>query len=340
MRIYRSKITNQFSKTLGFSKTLMSGLLTFQEPHPPTCAKSSAMMHSIVLSIHSKDHAEGREVWCYHGSHTSDCKIPGSDLTLKQQWNSEFWGNQPDDILLIPLNENGSRARLFVPGSAMKNGETYTFETRAQSDAMVEKMIMNNCLPKCVWPIKEEAEAIIARLACGKDDQNLKIITRDIIDELTEGRTELFLDLCQQYSKIVERGDANGPFLITEIVRSKSGAGHRITTVNEGVEKYGIPKEFLTGHLGEPFFVECISESGRIKREARYELSIEKEKMEAFWSSEISRRNLMTNWFCSIDYFEHLPGIDINGMLELKRICQGKNGRWLSDMAYAENVRP
>ena len=310
----------------------MSGLLTFQKPQPPKCAKSPAMTSSIVLSIHSKDHAEGCPlVWCYHGSHTSDCKLPGLEMTLKQQWNSEFWGNQPDDILLVPLNEDGSRAQLFVPGSAMKNGETYTFETRAQSDAMVEKMIMNNCLPKCVWPDKEKAEAVIARLtaSCGQDNQSLKIITKDIIDELAEGRTELFLDLCHQYSKIVERGDANGPFLITEIVRSKSAAEHRITAVNEGSKKYCLPVEYLTEHLGDPGFVEYISESGRIKREAHYELSIERKKMEAFWSSGCSRRNLMTNWFCSIDYFEHLPGIDINGMLELKRICQGKNCRWL-----------
>lgn len=306
---------------------------TFQQKAcPPKCAKASKTS-GMYISIYSNDtlatiSGTSRLVWCYYGTHTRYEKLPGSQGCLKQKWTSEFWGPVGQDILLVPLNADGSRAPLFVPGSAMKNGESHTFETRVQADAMVEHMVSKKCLPKCVWPDKEEAELLLTRLQT-KDDQKLKVIARDIVDKLPACRTELFLSLCTMYTKIVEHGDDIGPLLVTEIVHigNKRGA----SLVNNGFEKSCVSREYLRNNLADPFFVEYISsKSGRRRRDACCELWIKKEQMQNFWLSEVSRRNVMTNWFCPINYFEHLPGIDINGMMELQLLCQGRQGRWLS----------
>jgi hypothetical protein len=157
---------------------------------------------------------------------------------------------------------------------------------------------------------------------------------------LPDGRTEFFLSLCADYTKLVFEGDNDGrPFLVDEIVRGgiKKGSDAGRTALEEGFEESGVPMDFLEEHLRPTGAVEYISpDSGRKKLNETYELLIERGQMEAFWGAEADRRK-MTNWFCPIGYYQYLPGIDVNGMEDVKGLCEIHDGRWLPQ-AEAEAI--
>ena len=336
------------------------------QPSPPKRAKTGATKPNpsgIGIAIRSKDVlalSEGAmgpgtpHIWVGTGDRTRDGFLPGSDKTLKQAWSGEFWQQPAHNILLVPLDPEGKREPLHVPGCAMKNGEPFVFSTKEQSDAMVAACLAKKWVPKCIWPEQSEANAVFVLLdtcieldGAGKpkldrkglpkvDKKALKAMAQKIVGELPDGRTEFFLDLCADYTKLVFTGDKDGrPFLVDEIVRGgiKRGSDAGKTALEEGFEESGVPKDFLEEHLRPTGPVEYISpDSGRKKLNETYELLIERGQMEAFWGAEAERRRKMTNWFCPIGYYQYLPGIDVNGMEAIKGLCEIRDGRWLSQL--------
>ena len=335
---------------------------------PKTAATKSQTASGIGIAIRSKDAlalSKGADVpgtpsiWVGTGDRTRDGPLPRSAKTLKQAWSGEFWQQPAHNIILVPLDKAGQRERLYVPGCAMKNGESRAFSANEQSDAMVTACLAKKWIPKCVWPEKAEADAIFARLnTCIElddadkpkldrkgltkaDKKALKTMAQNIVGELPGGRSEFFLDLCTEYTKLVFEGDKDGrPFLVNEIVRGgiKRGSDPARTALEEGFEESGVPMDFLEEHLRPTGAVEYISpDSGRKKLNETYELLIERVQMEAFWGAESARRRQMTNWFCPIGYYQYLPGIDANGMEAIKGLCEIRDGRWLSQ-AEAEAI--
>ena len=341
------------------------------QPSPPKRAKTGATKpkpSGIGIAIRSKDvlalsrgaAAPGIPyIWVGTGDRTRDATLPGSNKTIKQKHAEEFWQQPPHNILLVPLDPEGNKEPLHVPGCAMKNGEPFVFSDREQGDAMVTACLSKKWVPKCVWPEQAEADAVFVLLdTCIElddahkpkldrkglpkaDKKALKAMAKKIVGELPDGRTEFFLSLCADYTKLVFEGDNDGrPFLVDEIVRGgiKKGSDAGRTALEEGFEESGVPKDFLEEHLRPTGPVEYISpDSGRKKLNETYELLIERGQMEAFWSAEAERRRKMTNWFCPIGYYQYLPGIDVNGMEAIKGLCEIRDGRWLSQVE-AESI--
>ena len=358
----RYRIFSPYIITNNTLQTNMSAMITSSaQPSPPKRAKTTAAKppSGIGIAIRSKDVLtlfEGAAspgtpaIWVGTGDRTRDDILPGSNQTLKEKWSEEFWSGTPHNVLLVPIDASGQRERLRVPGNAMKNGEPRVFSSGEQADAMLTSCVSKKWVPKCVWPEQIDANAVLARLVTcverndpgedknndqGKDDKRaLKAMARTIVGELSEGRSEFFLDLCTVYTKIVMAGDRAGrPFLVSEIVRGgiKRGSNATMTAIEEGFEESGVPMDFLEEHLRPTGAVEYISpDSGRKKLNETYELIIEKDQMKTFWSDESARRRQMTNWFCPIGYYPYLPGIDANGMEAIKGLCEIRDGRWLS----------
>ncbi len=343
----------------------MSSMITDNsQPSPPKRAKTGAGSQppsGIGIGIRSKDvlalssaaAASGTPyIWVGTGDRTRDAPLPGSDKTIKQKHAEEFWKQPPHNILLVPLDPEGKREPLHVPGCAMKNGEPFIFSAKEQGDAMVTACLAKKWVPKCVCPVQAEADAVFARLdTCIEldeagnpkldrkglpkaDKKALKAMAQKIVGELPEGRTEFFLSLCADYTKLVFTGDKDGClFLVDEIVRGgiKRGSDAARTALEEGFEESGVPKDFLEEHLRPTGPVEYISpDSGRKKLNETYELLIERGQMEAFWGAESARRRQMTNWFCPIGYYQYLPGIHADGMEAIKGLCEIRDGRWVS----------
>jgi len=330
-------------------------------PHKRARTANAQKPSGIGIVIRSKDVlalSEGAAVvgtpyiWVGTGDRTRDGLLPGSGKTIKQKHAEEFWQQPPHNILLVPLDPEGKREPLRVPGCAMKNGESRVFSVKEHAEAMVTACLANKWVPKCVWPEACNADAVFARLGTcielddtgkpkldrkdlTKDDKKaLKAMAGNIVGELPEGRAEFFLSLCTDYTNLVFAGDKDGrPFLVDEIVRGgiKRGSDAARTALEEGFEESGVPKDFLEGHLRPTGPVEYISpDSGRKKLNETYELLIERGQMEAFWGAESARRRQMTNWFCPIGYYQYLPGIDANGMEVIKWLCEIRDGRWVS----------
>lgn len=340
------------------------------QPSPPKRAKTakSQTPSGIGIAIRSKDVlalSEGAAapgtpyIWVGTGDRTRNGLLPGLGKTIKQKHAEEYWQQPPHNVLLVPLDPEGNGEPLYVPGCAMKNGESRVFADKEHADALVVSCVAKKWVPKCVWPEKSEADAVFARLdTCIELDESgapkldrkglpkadktaLKTVARNIVGELPDGRTEMFLSLCTDYTKLAFAGDKDGrPFLVDEIVRGgiKKGSDASATALEEGFEESGVPKDFLKVHLRPTGPVEYISpDSGRKKLNQTYELLIERGQMEAFWSAEAARRRQMTNWFCPIGYYQYLPGIDANGMEAIKGLCEIRDGRWLSQ-AEAEAI--
>ena len=311
----------------------------FVHPSPPKRAKTTSPS-GIGIAIRSKDALfEGVApgvpgIWVGTGDRTRNGRLPGSDKTIKQKHAEEFWREPPHNILLTTLDTEDNKEPLYVPGCAMKNGESRVFSAKEQADAMVVACLSNKWVPKCGWPEQAEAEAVFVLLDKCADKKALKAMARKIVGELPDGRTELFLSLCTDYTKLVFIGDQDSrPFLVDEIVRGgiKKGSDADRTALEEGFEESGVPKDFLEEHLRPTGPVEYISQnSGRKKLNETYELLIERGQMEAFSSAEAERRHKMTNWFCPIGYYQYLPGIHVDGMEAIKGLCEIRNGRWLS----------
>ena len=368
---YRT-IFSSYIKAINPKQSNMSAMIAskFDQPSPPKRAKTTAGQNpsGIGIAIRSKDvlalsrgaAAPGTpNIWVGTGDRTRDAPLPGSNKTIKQKHAEEFWQQPPHNILLVPLDPEGNKEPLHVPGCAMKNGEPFVFSDREQGDAMVAACLSKKWVPKCVWPEQAEADAVFARLdtcieldEAGKpkldrkglpkaDKKALKAMAQKIVGELPEGRAEFFLSLCADYTKLVFEGDNDGrPFLVDEIVRGgiKKGSDAGRTALEEGFEESGVPMDFLEEHLRPTGPVEYISpDSGRKKLNETYELLIERGQMEAFWGAESARRRQMTNWFCPIGYYQYLPGIDVNGMEDVKGLCEIRDGRWLSQ-AEAEAI--
>jgi hypothetical protein len=334
-------------------------------PTRPKRAKTTTVQipAGIGIAIRSKDvlaPTEGAEaagtpdIWTGTGDRTRDGLLPGSDKTIKEKHAEEFWKEPAHNILLVPLDAEGKREQLYVPGCAMKNGESRIFSDKEQADAMVTACLAKKWVTKCVFPEQSKAEEVFGLLGTcieldgsgvakldrkglpKADKKALKAMARKIVGELPDGRTEFFLDLCTDYTKLVFAGDKDGrPFLVNEIVRGgiKKGSDADRTALEEGFEESGVPKDFLEEHWRPTGRVEYLSpDSGRKKLNETYELLIERDQMEAFWSAEADRRRKMTNWFCPIGYYQYLPGIHVDGMEAIKGLCEIRNGRWLSQV--------
>lgn len=330
-------------------------------PSPKRAKTSTGQNPSAIgIAIRSKDEATGTPcIWVGTGDRTRDGLLPGSDKTIKQKHAEEFWQQHAHNIILVPLDLEGKREPLHVPGCAMKNGESKTFSAKEQSDAMVTHCLTKRWIPKCVWLKQTDADAVIGRLGtcvlldeAGKpkldmkglpkaDKHALKAMAKEIVGKLTGARTESFLSLCADYTNLVFTGDNTGrPFLVDEIVRGgiKKGSDAYRTALEEGFEESGVPKNFLKKHLRQTGPAEYDSlTSDRKKLNETYELFVDRDQMEAFWGAESARRRQMTNWFCPIGYYQYLPGIDVDGMEAIKGLCEIRDGRWLSQ-AEAEAI--
>ena len=287
----------------------------------------------IIHSVSLPNQEEKSLIWIMDGDRTRWCP------ELKSSWTNEFYGEAPHNIYLVGLNPNGSFQNLYVPGQAMKTGDGKTFTKVEQARAMLEHAVSKKWIPKCIWS-QEDCIQILERLNTlktpkGKSDQKaIKVLARQIVEQLVDQQVEPFIDMCHRYTQFVEKGDAQGrPWRVTEIVRGKIEKGYTATetAIKEGHEESRATKEYLTTVLNSTGCVEYVSpDSGRRALSATYKLPVNPAQMVEWWNTEGARRHQLTNWFCPLGYYKNLPGIFVQEMEAIKGLCEMKNGRFVS----------
>lgn len=329
----------------------MSALPRQATPAPPATKRAKTKdvkmptPRGIGLVIRSEDvlamspgetPAPSASVWVMDGDRTR--KVP----ELWNPWSAAFHGQEPHNIYMVDVDENGEYLPLFVPGNAHKTGENRLYTPQECGRAMLKHALSKGWLPKCVIS-EEEAMSVLEQINTKKSDKKglkkyLKAFAVSKVDGngqqngLTDETVQKFIDVCVEFTKKVMAGDSEGrPYLLTEVVCGKieSDSTADQTVLKEGHEESGAPLEDLRTKVRSTGLVEYVTKYGS-SWSATYECRFPKLSMESWWRVEHQRRSTLTNWFCAHGWFSNLPGIDEEAMDILKGNCETCHGRWVS----------
>lgn len=258
---------------------------------------------------------------------------------LSESYSAEFVnGERPYNVYTVSIDSTGNYEPLYVPGSAMVNGEPCTFSKAQHGRAMVSHCLTKLWVPTCLGSVsqglydelhamtlKDAGKVVLDRRGNPKYDS--KKIKKKITEiDITDEQAEAFIDMSVKYTSICT--------FKTGIVRgAKENDHHSIldTAVSEGFEEARVPKEFLRGHLRP-----CGNASYSRGAIACYELLIPEETLENYWQVEGERRRSISNYKCPHGFAQYLPGIDIEGFKQIKAERETTNGRWVTDQYTIE----
>ena len=135
---------------------------------------------------------------------------------LSQSYSAEFVnGERPYNVYTVSLDSAGNYEPLYLPGSAMANGESYTFSKSQHGRAMFSHCLTKMWVPKCfgamAQALYDELHTMTLKDATGQivldrrgnpkyDSKKVKskIMNTVITDEVAEA----FVDMCVKYTLV------------------------------------------------------------------------------------------------------------------------------------------